>query len=100
MRKTATLIAGTVLLVIATGAGADGKATYDVSCAVCHAGGIANAPKFGDKEAWAPRIATGLDSLLAAVTKGKGAMPPKGACADCSEADLKAAIQYMADNSK
>jgi cytochrome c5 len=74
---------------------ADGKAVYDKTCTVCHASGVANAPKFGDKSAWAPRVATGKDALLGSVIKGKGAMPPKAGAADLSEADIKAAIDYM-----
>lgn len=74
---------------------ADGKAVYDKTCVVCHASGVANAPKFGDKAAWAPRIATGKEALLASVIKGKGAMPPKAGASDLSEDDLKAAIDHM-----
>ncbi|MBL8303657.1 MAG: cytochrome c5 family protein [Ideonella sp.] len=74
---------------------ADGKAVYDKTCMVCHASGVANAPKFGDKAAWAPRIATGKEALLASVVKGKGAMPPKAGASDLSEDDLKAAIDHM-----
>lgn len=74
---------------------ADGKAVYDKTCSVCHASGVANAPKFGDKAAWAPRIATGKDALLKSVLNGKGAMPPKAGAADLKDDDLKAAIDYM-----
>jgi cytochrome c5 len=74
---------------------ADGKSVYDATCSVCHAAGVANAPKFGDKAAWGPRIATGKDALYASVAKGKGAMPPKAGKADLSDADLKAAVDYM-----
>lgn len=74
---------------------ADGKAVYDKTCVVCHASGVANAPKFGDKAAWAPRAATGKDALLASVIKGKGAMPPKAGAADLKDDDIKAAIDYM-----
>jgi cytochrome c5 len=74
---------------------ADGKATYDKTCALCHAAGVANAPKFGDKAAWAPRAATGKPALLASVIKGKGAMPPKAGVATLQEADIQAAIDYM-----
>lgn len=81
--------------VYAPAALADGKATYDATCAVCHAAGVANAPKLGDKAAWGPRIATGKDALYASAAKGKGAMPPKGGKADLSDADLKAAVDYM-----
>jgi cytochrome c5 len=74
---------------------ADGKAVYDKTCVVCHGTGVANAPKFGDKAAWAPRIATGKDALLASALKGKGAMPPKGGAGDLKDDDIKAAIDYM-----
>ena len=79
---------------------ADGKAVYDKSCVVCHASGVANAPKFGDKAAWAPRVATGNDALLGSVVKGKGAMPPNAGAADLSAADIKAAIDYMVGAAK
>jgi len=79
--------------------GATGQKVYKQSCQACHANGIANAPKPGDKAAWAPRIATGMDAMLATAKKGKGAMPPKGTCMGCSDADLKAAIEYMVSQS-
>lgn len=78
---------------------ADGKAVYDKTCVACHASGVANAPKFGDKAAWAPRIATGKDAMLASVIKGKGAMPPK-AGTTLDDEDLKAAIDYMVSAAK
>jgi cytochrome c5 len=74
---------------------ADGKAVYEKTCVACHAAGVANAPKFGDKAAWAPRVATGKDALLASVIKGKGAMPSKAGAADLKDDDIKAAIDYM-----
>ena len=84
----------------ASASAADGKAVYDKTCVVCHAAGVANAPKFGDKAAWAPRIATGKEALLASVVKGKGAMPPKAGAADLKDDDIKAAIDYMVGASK
>jgi len=77
------------------GAGA-GKATYDKVCFACHATGVAGAPKFGDKAAWAPRIAQGKDTLHASALHGKGAMPPKGGNPALADADVKAAVDYMA----
>lgn len=74
---------------------ADGKAVYDKTCVACHASGVANAPKFGDKAAWAPRVATGKDAMLASVVKGKGAMPPRAGAAGITDDDIKAAIDYM-----
>jgi cytochrome c5 len=76
-------------------AGNGGEAIYNRLCQACHATGVAGAPLFGNKEAWAPRIALGMDALLQTAIAGKGAMPPRGTCADCSDADLKAAIEYM-----
>ena len=86
--------------VIASAAGAPGKALYDQACTVCHAAGVANAPKFGDKAAWAPRIAAGIDAMTQSVIKGKGAMPPKGTAMAASDADLKAAVTYMVGAAK
>lgn len=73
----------------------DGAKIYSMSCNACHATGVAGAPKFGDKAAWVARSKAGVDGLLASVTKGKGAMPPKGGQANATDADLRAAIEYM-----
>jgi cytochrome c5 len=78
----------------------DGAKIYAAGCNACHATGVAGAPKFGDKAAWAPRIKTGVDSMVATVTKGKGAMPPKGGQTSASEPDLRAAVEYMAAAAK
>ena len=77
-----------------------GEKLYKQACAACHVAGVAGAPKFGDKAAWAPRIATGMDALVAAVISGKGIMPAKGGAAGASDADLRAATQYMVDAAK
>ena len=69
-------------------------ALYTQTCAVCHAVGVANAPKLGDKAAWAPRLAAGVDGLTASAIKGKGAMPPKGGAA-VSDAEIKTVVAYM-----
>lgn len=74
---------------------ADGKAIYEATCVACHASGVANAPKLGDKAAWAPRVAGGKDGLMASVKNGKGAMPPNASGAKLSDADISAAIDYM-----
>jgi cytochrome c5 len=80
---------------IAPASAADGKAIYDKTCVTCHAAGVANAPKLGDKAAWGPRVAAGKDALLASVIKGKGAMPPKAGVADLKDDEIKAAIDFM-----
>jgi len=90
--------------VIPTAKAADGKATYDKACMACHAAGVAGAPKFGDKADWGPRIAQGNDTLYTHALKGftgkKGMMPAKGGNASLSDADVKAAVDYMAGHGK
>ncbi|HQS33298.1 c-type cytochrome [Polaromonas sp.] len=83
---------------VAVAAGA-GEALYKQACFACHAAGVAGSPKFGDKAAWAPRIATGIDTLTATAIKGKGAMPPKGGTS-ASDADIRAAVEYMVSAAK
>ncbi len=81
--------------VVSTANAADkGKATFDSTCVACHGTGLAGAPKFGDKAAWAPRVAKGKDALYLSALKGKGVMPPKGGYAG-ADADVKAAVDYM-----
>jgi cytochrome c5 len=74
---------------------ADGKAVYDKTCAMCHAQGVANAPKLGDKSAWAPRVGQGVPAMVATVIKGKGAMPPKAGNAALTEDEIKAGVEFM-----
>lgn len=71
------------------------KAKFDKSCTFCHTSGAAGAPKVGDAAAWAPRVKQGNDALLNSVKNGKNAMPAKGMCADCTDAEFKALIQYV-----
>jgi cytochrome c5 len=68
---------------------------YQKACAVCHAASVAGAPKSFDPDAWAPRLKLGIETLVASVKNGKGAMPPKGLCMDCSDEDYAALIEYM-----
>ena len=77
-----------------------GEAIYNAVCTACHAAGVAGAPKTGDKAAWAPRIATGAAALLASATNGKNAMPPRGGGADLTDAELKAAVEYLTGKAK
>jgi cytochrome c5 len=90
--KRILFVAGVVAALLSAGqvAAADGKAVYDKSCRGCH---TAMKPKTGDKEAWAPLIKLGPGVLTAAVVKGRGIMPPRGAAA--SDADVRAAVEYM-----
>jgi cytochrome c5 len=85
----------------ATAGGAEaGRKLYDSICAMCHAAGLAGAPKTGDKAAWKPRIAQGKDALYASAVKGKNAMPPKGGAMAAADADIKAAVDYLISQGK
>ncbi|MGH8554707.1 MAG: c-type cytochrome, partial [Gammaproteobacteria bacterium] len=81
-----------------------GKAVYDGSCFACHTSGLAGAPKLGDKAAWDPRVAQGMETLVAHAIQGfqgqGGMMPPKGGRDDLADADVKAAVIYMVDQSR
>ncbi|MCX7144562.1 MAG: c-type cytochrome [Proteobacteria bacterium] len=95
--KRLVILAGAVAALMIGGqvSAADGKAVYDKSCAGCHKG---MKPKMGDKAAWAPIIAQGVDAMTASVMKGKKPMPPKGGAA--SEEDAKAAVEYIFSQNK
>lgn len=96
---TAAPVAVAAAVPAAGAAAGAGEALYKQACQVCHAAGVAGAPKLGDKAAWAPRIQTGMDALYASVVQGKGAMPPRGGSA-ASEADIHAAVDYMVATAK
>ena len=78
----------------------DGETIYNTVCTACHAAGLAGAPKTGDKAAWAPRMAAGFDAMLKNASNGKGAMPAKGGAADLTDAELKAAVEYLVGKAK
>jgi cytochrome c5 len=93
---------GRVEFAAAGAAAAGARSGEDIvksACAACHQAGVANAPKIGDKAAWAPRIKTGLNGMLAVAIKGKGAMPPRGGLPDVSDFELARAIVFMANQS-
>ena len=70
------------------------KAAVDTLCAACHISGVGNAPKYGDKDDWAARMANGIDAVAASAIAGKGAMPARGG-SQLTDEEIKLAIQYM-----
>lgn len=80
-----------------------GKGVFGKTCAMCHAAGVAGAPKPGDKADWGPRIAQGKDTLykhaIEGFTGAKGMMPAKGGSANLTDDEVKAAVDFMADKS-
>lgn len=77
-----------------------GETIYNKACTTCHTTGAAGAPKFGDVGAWADRIGQGIDTLYNHALNGIRGMPPKGLCMDCSEAEIKATVDYIVSNSQ
>ncbi len=88
---------------MATGAFADAEVTGDVmglwsrSCVLCHVHGEAGAPRLGDTDAWAPRLARGEETLLTRTVEGYNDMPPLGYCMACEREDFRALIRLMAE---
>ncbi|MGA7779768.1 MAG: c-type cytochrome, partial [Paraburkholderia sp.] len=76
-----------------------GKVLYQQVCQACHAAGVLGAPKFGNKDDWAPRLKDPMDVVYNYALHGKGAMPPKGG-SNASDADVKAAVDYMVTAAK
>ncbi|WP_417615852.1 c-type cytochrome [Oceanisphaera sp.] len=74
-----------------------GDAVYNAACSACHGTGAAGAPIKGDADAWGPRIAKGRDTLLSHALNGFNAMPPRGACGNCSDEEIAHAVDYMID---
>lgn len=82
----------------------DGKSVYNKTCSMCHAAGVAGAPKPGDKENWAPRIAQGTETLykhsIEGYTGNSGMMPARGGNPKLTDDEMKAAVDFMVAQSK
>lgn len=74
-----------------------GKIIFESKCILCHKNGIGGAPRLGNHLDWAPRVKKKFSLLLKHAITGYRAMPPKGACLECSLSDLEKAIHYMLD---
>ena len=77
-----------------------GEEIYNTKCQSCHSSGVMDAPKYASLEDWAPRIELGVDKLTLSAIAGKGGMPARGACMDCSDNEIKLAVQYLIDSTK
>jgi cytochrome c5 len=73
-----------------------GKEIYNGACVACHTSGVLGAPVLQVAAEWQPRIdEKGLDQIWKNAVDGINAMPAMGACGDCSEEDIRTAIDYM-----
>lgn len=97
---TAPVAAAPETTLVAAAGGADGKAVYNKICVMCHSTGVSGAPKLGDKTAWAPRIAQGMDTLVKSAISGKKLMPAKGGSPTLTDEQIRAAVEYMVSAGK
>ena len=77
---------------------ADGKKVYNSVCMACHTTGAANAPKLGDKAAWAKYLGKSMNEVYSGAIKGRGGMPAKGGRADLTDEQVKAAVDYLVES--
>ena len=72
-----------------------GEQVVKARCGECHLTGKDGAPKIGDRDAWVGRVSKGIDAVVASGIHGRGAMPARGGLADLSDAEMRAAVIYM-----
>ena len=87
---------------VVASAGRSGEDVYNVACMACQSAGIAGAPKVGDQVAWAGRISKGMDALYDSGINGVAGtgMIARGGCADCSDDEIRLAVDFMVDGSR
>lgn len=95
--KSTDLLAAAAASAPAPAAGKSGEEVYKAVCSMCHAAGLMNAPKFGDKAQWEPRVKQGYDTLVSHAVKGVRTMPAKGGNPSLSDAEVAAAVKHMAN---
>jgi cytochrome c5 len=95
MKTPLTLLALALALPSGAAFATSGKSVFEHTCVTCHGTGVMGAPKFGNKDDWAPRIAQGRKVLVEHADYGYKNMPPHGGNDDLSEKDVEAAIDYM-----
>lgn len=102
MKKMTLLLVIAGLMAAGSSVAADrsGEEVYKAVCATCHAAGLMNAPKLGDKVAWKARIAQGKPVLYEHAIKGIRMMPAKGACGACTDKEIKNGVDYMVSKAK
>jgi cytochrome c5 len=104
IKQTAVAVAGPTAAATGAVQPADGKSVFESACIACHGSGLAGAPRIGDKAAWAPRIAQGTATLeqhaIAGFQGSKGVMPAKGGRTDLPDDTVRAAVEYLASQSR
>ncbi len=75
-----------------------GEEIYNSKCAGCHTSGVMEAPKYASLEDWSTRIDLGIEKLTLSAIAGKGGMPPRGTCMDCTDIEIELTVQYILDS--
>ena len=104
MRYNRLLMIAVVMSVLAFSSTAlaeeDGRSIFQEYCVMCHGSGMPEVPQFGNRDHWEVPIAKGKEALYYSAIEGYNAMPPKGLCEQCSNAQIKAAVDYMISGSR
>ncbi|EUJ09748.1 cytochrome c5 [Methylophilaceae bacterium 11] len=74
-----------------------GEEVVKAVCSMCHAAGLMESPKLGDKGQWAPRIAQGYETLVKHAIEGIRNMPARGGNPDLSDTEVASAVAHMAN---
>src|SRR5690349_20535211 len=92
--KTITYI---LLLIASSTYAASGDEVYKSACSTCHDSGAGQAPRVTHRDEWVSRWQRGRDAMYEAGIKGvpNTAMAAKGGFSKLSDAEVKAAVDYI-----
>jgi len=76
------------------------KDVYEHQCSSCHTSGLNGAPKMGDYQVWDTILQQGFVTLFVDITTGRKGHPPKAGCQpNCTDEEIKSALEYLMDQS-
>jgi cytochrome c5 len=107
MRRIYSVLLGLATLAMTTSAIAGGHSVasrfgeevFETHCANCHSGGFggffSGAPDIDDPDDWKDLTPKGIDGLTATTISGIGEMAARGGCMECTDAEIRAAIEHI-----
>ena len=75
-----------------------GKDIYESVCSTCHSRAVAGVPQLGAAPDWVLQMQKPRAEVMKNVISGFNDMPEKGNCADCTDAELGLAVDYMLES--